>query len=99
MKYFEFETKKFEYYALIAAKNLEDAVKCYNENVCELSESDYKGKIPEPEEITKETVLEHLTEVCTLDEINSFERDIKSLDNDTYSKADSMLVLIDGGLI
>lgn len=57
MKYYEFNIKDFEYYALIGDYSMECAMKLYSENIC-----DIKNNIT-PDEVSEEYMLERLNEV------------------------------------
>jgi len=50
MKFYEFKTDKFDYYALIGAGTEDDAIKEYVEVVCDIEDKN-------PVEISKEVVL------------------------------------------
>lgn len=70
MKFFEFSTKKFDYYALIRAETIFIALKLYQESV-----SDIEGtEIILPEEVTEEQAKEKYLEVAS----KEFEEESKS---------------------
>ncbi len=54
MKFYEFKTDKFEYYALIGADSMEDAIKEYVEEVADIEEMD---KNQQPTELTREQAI------------------------------------------
>lgn len=69
MNYYEFDNE-FEYYALIAADSLENAVEEYKKNVAELQEECL------PKEVSREYALEKYTNACyRVGDIPNFEVD------------------------
>lgn len=91
MKFYEFNTSDFPYYALIGAVNVEDAEKNYVDEVSDIDNKDAK-----PVEVTKEYTIEKIKksesdeDESDDDFLTEFEESIKS--DDPY------LILIDGNL-
>ena len=62
MKFYEFNTNRFDYYALIGAKDLGAAIDFYTNTVCDIDNSEV------PEETVKEKVKEKLMHICKEEE-------------------------------
>jgi hypothetical protein len=88
MKFYEFE-KDFDYYALIGAENMDDAISLYQEVINDMDED-------EPEEITFEKAKEKLLNSC---ENNRQKREELLAFNINMLNEKSFLVLIDGALL
>lgn len=92
MRFYEFSTKNFAYYALIGAKDELEAIVYYTGEVADIEESD-----GQPEEITKELALAKLLSICKdTDEM----KEAKDEFNEYYTKNDKpYLLLIDSCLL
>ncbi|WP_291569166.1 MULTISPECIES: hypothetical protein [unclassified Clostridium] len=93
MKYFEFNTKVFDYYALIGAENELDARQFYISNVGDIDESQENK---DPKEITKEIAVE-TSITCLKGEVDT-EQIEKEFEEMSTSK-EPYLILIDTDLL
>lgn len=87
-----YEFNNYPYYALIRAKSEEEAISCYNEQVCELEEED---KELCPDSLTKEKVIEKIKSSNFDCECNR-EKAVKELD---VEMSEPEIILIDSSLI
>lgn len=86
MRFFEFTDP---YYALIAAKDEEEAIKTYDENV-----ADYEDEYYAPVEITEEEMWKKYEAVNVRDELFSME-DVEQM----IREGTPQVILIDGSLL
>lgn len=89
MKFYEFNTKGFSYYALIGANTMEDAIKEYTDNVCDIEEDEKESK---PTELTREQALKQY--------IGDMNKEHYSKEFDKYTKEyNPCLLLVDSSLM
>lgn len=86
MKYYEFNTHDFEYYALITAEDITGAKKIYSENVCCL---EFENEKYDPIEITKDEAINKIKNS------NDYSEDEFSL----YDLESESVLLIDSNLL
>lgn len=102
MRLYEFKTDSYEYYAVIGVNTMEEAIKMYSENVCELEEHEFNL---EPDEITNERLIQLYKNNLIESEFNESEIEEelielkKELDPNLNKDTKSIIFLIDGSLI
>lgn len=100
MKYFEFEHRAFEYAALIAARNVEDAINCYNDNIDDLTEYNFDAEPLQPKEITEVEAFGMVNSVCSIDEVEETINAVEALENNNLDiDYEAVLMLIDADLM
>lgn len=98
MKYFNFDHKKFDYCALIVAKDSKSAMETFIFNVDE--SLDFLENNLQPIEITEEEAFKTIYKVCDLENVKKMKNDIKAFDDDDPSvDFDTIMLLIDNNLI
>lgn len=89
MRFYEFITKEFSYYALIGADSMEEAIKEYIDNICDMEEYERKYK---PTELTREQALEQY--------VGDMNKEYYSKEFDRYTKEyNPCLLLVDSSLM
>jgi len=91
MKFYEFNTTDFPYYALIGAVSVEDAEKDYVDEIADIDNKDVK-----PVEVTKEYTIEKIK--TANDDEDTNDDDFLSEFEESIKTDDSYLILMDGDL-
>ena len=91
MKFYEFNTTDFPYYALIGAVSVEDAEKDYVDEIADIDNKDVK-----PVEVTKEYTIEKIK--TANDDENTSDDDFLSEFEESIKTDDPYLILMDGDL-
>ena len=97
MKFYEFKGKYFDYYALICAKDKNEANKFYDEEVCDIEDVN-NNAIEVSREYVDEQIIDYINSNKCVEDYAEIDAWLHGLEI-AIEKEESYLILIDGSLI